>query len=227
MDGHSSWPIVADRLQQPTRTSGAVTPAGEPARHPYSVLLQAGFTVPPPLPSTRWALTPPFHPYRPRKAGGLLSVALSLGSPRAGVTRRLFTVEPGLSSTGRNPPRPSDRLAGGQMRARRPDVNSARARRSDTVSASPGSRLIPGGREESDHEPYRTDVGSVRAGSGRAPGPATTNRAGEGTHDMAGGQLRLPGTDVAPPLRNRAGLHRAPGRNRCPVTTLADGTRSD
>lgn len=26
MDGHSSWPIVADRLQQPTRTSGAVTP---------------------------------------------------------------------------------------------------------------------------------------------------------------------------------------------------------
>ena len=111
MDGHSSWPLVADRLQQPTRTSGAVTPAGEPARHPYSVLLQAGFTVPSPLPSTRWALTPPFHPYRPRKAGGLLSVALSLGSPRAGVTRRLFTVEPGLSLTGRNLPRPSDRLA--------------------------------------------------------------------------------------------------------------------
>ena len=27
MDGHSSWPIAADRLQQPTRTSGAVTPA--------------------------------------------------------------------------------------------------------------------------------------------------------------------------------------------------------
>ncbi len=31
--------------------------------------------------------------------GGLLSVALSLGSPPAGVTRRLFAVEPGLSST--------------------------------------------------------------------------------------------------------------------------------
>ena len=30
--------------------------------------------------------------------GGLLSVALSLGSPPAGVTRRLFAVEPGLSS---------------------------------------------------------------------------------------------------------------------------------
>gem|GEM_PF-2357433 len=125
MDGHSSWPIVADRLQQPTRTSGAVTPAGEPARHPYSVLLQAGFTVPSPLPSTRWALTPPFHPYRPRKAGGLLSVALSLGSPRAGVTRRLFTMEPGLSSTHRSMPRPSDRLAAAQMRASGAPVNLA------------------------------------------------------------------------------------------------------
>src|SRR5580658_8680894 len=31
-------------------------------------------------------------------SGGLLSVALSLGSPPAGVTRRLVVVEPGLSS---------------------------------------------------------------------------------------------------------------------------------
>jgi len=35
-----------------------------------------------------WSLTPPFHPYRPVPwtAGGLLSVALSRGSPRVGVT---------------------------------------------------------------------------------------------------------------------------------------------
>ncbi len=43
------------------------------------------------------------HPFtltgRPKAPGGLLSVALSLGSPPAGVTRRLVTVEPGLSST--------------------------------------------------------------------------------------------------------------------------------
>jgi len=32
-------------------------------RHPYSVLLPVGFTVPLPLPVARWALTPPFHPY--------------------------------------------------------------------------------------------------------------------------------------------------------------------
>jgi len=35
----------------------------EPARRPYSVLLPVGFTVPSPLLQTRWALTPPFHPY--------------------------------------------------------------------------------------------------------------------------------------------------------------------
>lgn len=64
------------------------------------------------LPETRWALTPPFHPSLPREAGGLLSVALSLGSPRAEVIRRLFTVEPGLSSTGQAPPRPPGRLTG-------------------------------------------------------------------------------------------------------------------
>ncbi len=34
----------------------------------------------------------------PEGPGGLLSVALSLGSPPAGVTRRLFAMEPGLSS---------------------------------------------------------------------------------------------------------------------------------
>jgi hypothetical protein len=46
-------------------------------------------------------------------AGGLLSVALSLGSPPAGVTRRHLTVEPGLSSTFLRRPRPPGRLAYG------------------------------------------------------------------------------------------------------------------
>ena len=32
-------------------------------RRSYSVLLPVGFTMPPPLPAPRWALTPPFHPY--------------------------------------------------------------------------------------------------------------------------------------------------------------------
>ena len=34
------------------------------SRRPYSVLLPVGFAVPPTLPSTRCALTAPFHPYR-------------------------------------------------------------------------------------------------------------------------------------------------------------------
>ena len=42
--------------------------------------------------------------------GGLLSVALSLGSPPAGVTRRHVVVEPGLSSTPLRKPRPPSRL---------------------------------------------------------------------------------------------------------------------
>ena len=60
-----------------------------------------GFTVPFPSPGPRCALTAPFHPY-PATAedvgrGGLLSVALSLGSPPPGVTRHRVSVEPGLS----------------------------------------------------------------------------------------------------------------------------------
>ena len=85
-----------------------------PCRH-YSVLLPVGFTVPPPLPEARCALTAPFHPYPPgrSRAGGLLSVALSLGSPPPGITRHRISVEPGLSShRGLHPDRrPSSRLA--------------------------------------------------------------------------------------------------------------------
>ena len=100
-DDHSSRPAIAGRLSRPTRTLSASDGLADArsARGPYSVLLQAGLAMPSLSPGPRWALTPPFHPSRPRKGGGLLSVALSLGSPRAEVIRRLFTVEPGLSST--------------------------------------------------------------------------------------------------------------------------------
>src|SRR5438445_637254 len=45
-------------------------------------------------PGRRWALTSPFHPYptetlrRSSRPGGVISVALSFGSPRLGVTQR-------------------------------------------------------------------------------------------------------------------------------------------
>ena len=124
-DDHSSGPAIADRFSRPTRTPRAGDgPAPCGARNPYSVLLQAGLAMPSLSPGPRWALTPPFHPSRRRGGGGLLSVALSLGSPRAGVTRRLVAVEPGLSSTpeGTAIARPSDperyvRVGGGGVNA--------------------------------------------------------------------------------------------------------------
>ena len=79
-----------------------------PARDPYSVLLLAGLAMRPLSPAARCALTAPFHPSLRRSGGGLLSVALSLGSPPVGVTHRHVVVEPGLSSSFR--PRPPGRL---------------------------------------------------------------------------------------------------------------------
>ena len=97
----SSGTAFACRLTQPTRMTGPETGCspgrGLDPRHPYSVLLPVGFTLPPLLPEARWALTPPFHPYHARH-GGLLSVALSLGSPPPDVIRHRISVEPGLSS---------------------------------------------------------------------------------------------------------------------------------
>jgi len=90
---HSSRTRVTARLQQPTRRLGRAALSHESPRAspPYMALLQVGFTVPRSLPSARWALTPPFHPYRraSRRSGGLLSVALSSRSPSPGVTRHL------------------------------------------------------------------------------------------------------------------------------------------
>ena len=86
---------------------GAKTP-GANACHPYSALPPAGLAMPPMLPSARWALTPPFHPYPAsngsgwrrshNRRGGLFSVALSLGLLRPDVIRRRFFVKSGLSS---------------------------------------------------------------------------------------------------------------------------------
>jgi len=63
-------------------------------------LLQVGFAVPTLLPGSRCALTAPFHPCRPPRPcgpevlGGLLSVALSVGSRPPGVTWHLIRRSP-------------------------------------------------------------------------------------------------------------------------------------
>jgi hypothetical protein len=62
---HSSGPALADRFSRPTRVPGPATalPPFLETRNPYSVLLLAGLAMPSLSPGTRWALTPPFHPY--------------------------------------------------------------------------------------------------------------------------------------------------------------------
>jgi len=102
-DDHSSGTHIAERLKQPTRMAGLKTdlaPRRRAPGHPYLVLLPVGFALPRPSPAARCALTAPFHPYLQRTEGGLLSVALSLGSPPAAVSRHRVSMEPGLSSTG-------------------------------------------------------------------------------------------------------------------------------
>ncbi len=89
----ASLPASCNQPGRPaSKSAGAEAP-----RRPYLVLLPVGFAVPSLLPGPRCALTAPFHPYRPM-AGGLLSVALSLGSPPAAVSRHRISMEPGLSS---------------------------------------------------------------------------------------------------------------------------------
>ena len=87
---HSSGMHVAVHLKRPTRKRARAARCGLRSVLPYLALLQAGFAVPSPLPSTRCALTAPFHPCRRARArlGGLLSVALSVGSRPPGVTWR-------------------------------------------------------------------------------------------------------------------------------------------
>src|SRR6184192_1057144 len=69
-DGHSSGTFVAERLVRPTRAAARKARPAAPAKanaacRSYLVLLPVGFTLPPPLPAARCALTAPFHPYRP------------------------------------------------------------------------------------------------------------------------------------------------------------------
>jgi len=88
----------------------ATNPGDELKRSPYAAPIRS---------CSRWGLPCRFrcrsrgallpHPFTlavPEGVGGLLSVALSLGSPPPGVTRHRRFAEPGLSSRRRSAPRP-------------------------------------------------------------------------------------------------------------------------
>src|SRR5262249_17256605 len=105
-DGHSSWTPVTGRLMQPTRATtrrSRLASRNIPGCPPLLLGLAPGGVFPAaavavdavrsyrtisPLPPAGW----------PGRAGGVFSVALSLGSPPPGVTRHRTSVEPGLSS---------------------------------------------------------------------------------------------------------------------------------
>jgi hypothetical protein len=100
--GRPSPNASCDRPERRREGSPGIFGSLRDACRSYLVLLPVGFSLPPPLPAARCALTAPFHPCLPpgvpKRAGGVLSVALSLGSPPPGVTRHRASVEPGLSS---------------------------------------------------------------------------------------------------------------------------------
>jgi hypothetical protein len=136
--GHSSGPDLAVRFSRPTRTprSGdapvllrealgdagslfGLAPGGACHATPVTRRPVGSYPTLSPLPSETLA-----------KGGGLLSVALSLGSPPAGVTRRHVVVEPGLSSSFR--PRPPGRLVRAEhgdlpQQSQRPKGSAGRA----------------------------------------------------------------------------------------------------
>src|SRR3984957_13024544 len=98
------------------------------------------------LPSRRshlrrwWSLTPPFHPYPPAEPeGGLLSVALSRGSPRVGVTDHPAVGSPYLPHRAVPP--------GATARPTHPQTGSCRGAAALTVGGVRGcrSRPMPGG----------------------------------------------------------------------------------
>jgi hypothetical protein len=102
-DGHSSGTPVAGRLEQPTR---ATRPTDKARGRTRASLLfglapggacRAADVAACAVRSYRTLSPLPRRTFRPR-LGGLLSVALSLGSPPPDVIRRRVRMEPGLSS---------------------------------------------------------------------------------------------------------------------------------
>ncbi len=106
-DGHSSRTPVAERLMQPTRAAARrsrLASRNVPGCPPLLLGLAPGGVFPAAAVAggavRSYRTVSPLPPARvsPRQAGGILSVALSLGSPPPGVTRHRTSVEPGLSS---------------------------------------------------------------------------------------------------------------------------------
>ena len=130
---HQHRTVIPLGVQSPTRSSSlpaarrfATSLRDGSSLAAYLALLRLGFTEPPSLPKARWALTPPFHPYRHigypirRRFAFCCTVRRTKLTPHA--PRRylaVYPVEPGLSSVLELAPKHRDHPAGDQsMRSR-------------------------------------------------------------------------------------------------------------
>lgn len=105
-DDHFSGTQVTLGFKQPTRELRPgrplpqwleVFPQGHRAAFPYLVLLQVMLTLPSVSPQMRWALTPPFHPYRlsvARQRRRYIFCGAHVGLLRLGVTQHLALWSP-------------------------------------------------------------------------------------------------------------------------------------
>ena len=131
-DGHSSGTLVTERLVRPTRAA-----ARRLARHTgslrgacrsYLVLLPVGFSLPPPLPAARCALTAPFHPCRPPGMPEGPAVYFlwhcPWGRPRRGLPGTVPPWSPDFPLPALGGERPSGRLACEDLGSHGPSVKA-------------------------------------------------------------------------------------------------------
>ncbi len=134
---HSSGTAVTGRLEQPTRESARNRRRGPLL--PYLVLLRAGFTVPRAVTGRAVRSYRTFSPL-PANAGGLFSVALSMGSHPPGVTWRPVRRSPDF------PPSANRRRLPGRLRRFRSIILPQRAVRRHRGSRDPGGAWTSGNR---------------------------------------------------------------------------------
>ncbi len=137
--------VTAIHLGRPSPDASCDPPGRlwpETGHRPYAVLLPAGFAVPAPLPAPRWALTPPFHPYRrqrPRPSPEAVSFLWHFpwGCPRRALPGAVFPWSPDFP-----PRRPFGRCRSGRPTGWPPPYG-VDARRTQTRTAQRGWALSP------------------------------------------------------------------------------------
>ncbi len=150
-----SWTVIPLGAVSPRRSSNLPGPDAGRAMRSLFGLAPGGVCRAGPLPDSRCALTAPFHPclIRPRRAGHrrYLSVALSVGSRRPGVTWHRALWSPDFPRRRTTEVVPTTRLSG-RLRRAHSLTPPAAARASDVDMAPPGA----GDRVVASHPPPRS-----------------------------------------------------------------------